>query len=63
MDKNTTIGELAKKLANVVKAEALIDALKRLGVHVANTTDIITSEQEKQLLDLLKNQNKAPAKI
>lgn len=63
MNKNTTVGELAKKLANVVKAEALVEALKRLGVHVANTTDTITHEQEKQLLDLLKNQNKAPAKI
>lgn len=63
MNKNTTVGELAKKLANVVKAEALVEALKRLGVHVANTTDTITYEQEKQLLDLLKNQNKAPAKI
>jgi translation initiation factor IF-2 len=55
VNKNITVGELAKKLASSVKAEALIDALKRLGIHVANATDTITGEQEKQLLDFLKN--------
>ena len=53
MNNNITVGDLAKKLANIVKAEALVDALKRLGIHVSNTLDVISSEQEQQVLSLL----------
>ncbi len=64
MNKNTTVGELAKKLGNV-QVDTLIEKLKLVGVNIANTTDPVTHEQETQLLDLLKNttQNTASAKI
>jgi CHASE2 domain-containing sensor protein len=52
--KETTVGEIAKRLGNV-KINILIEKLKLVGVNIATTDDPVTEEQEQQLLKLLKD--------
>ena len=61
MNKDTTVGELAKKLGNV-QIHTLIEKLTFAGVNVSKVTDLVTFEQQQKVLDLLK-EPKEPNKI